>query len=548
MEKIKKILNKIIIISLVAIPILLFISFYNLLVGRYYVKVNNDNKTDIYDMLKENDVQISGELSKIGYHQNLGQWELYLIYDNFDIQDEWFGDGDASDLYTYIKNYGKNLATYLNIIIELLIKCIFICLILKIIFKLNKNINTKNVHYVFFIVIVILVFFIVFNNIRENIEIKKVFEESAWVKVSLKPETTQEEINNLIKEIEKMPYFRTVKFESKEDIFDGYGDIDNYRDGIKMECYCLKDNNGKFDDFAYFKNIEKELKKYDCIESVGNHSLLDLYKAGGMNRVNKFKEKVKKIEEREKEEQNSYNTINNEVQMESNNEVANKIENNISYANHYDLTVFSNYYGKNISYTKTVDLLNKFCNEYYIYLVNSESMTGNNPGIYVYLSRNTTADKMLKDSIVSTIKSTLKVLEESVEATYNISYGMDKKYGEYIFIERNDLRMLRGNFKIISKTDNNKNNADYIEDFNMIFNSKEFIENINNNYNIDITNNVKLWSMEKNNFLMNIGCENIDKNKYKEYSEYVFKTFKTFVKNKYNLELELTTDFNEVIQ
>ena len=345
-----------------------------------------------------------------------------------------------------------------------------------------------------------------------------------------------------------MPYFRTVDFESKEEIFDGYGDIENFRDGIKMECYYIEDSNGKFDEFAYFRNIENELNKYDCVESFGSFSLLDLYRAGGMKEVNSFKEKVKKIEEREKEEENSYNTINNEGQIEGNTEMANKIENNVSYADHYDLTVFSKYYGKNISYTKTVDLLNKFCNEYYIYLVNSESKTGNNPGIYVYLSRNTTADKMLKDSIVSTIKSTLKVFEENVEATYNISYGMDKKYGEYIFIERNDLRMLRGCFKIISEIDNNKENADYIEDFNVIFNSKEFIENINNNYNIDITNNVKLWSMEKNNFLMNIGCENIDKNEYNEYSEYVFKTFKAFVKDKYNLELELTTTFNEVIQ
>ena len=85
-------------------------------------------------------------------------------------------------------------------------------------------------------------------------------------------------------------------------------------------------------------------------------------------------------------------------------------------------------------------------------------------------------------------------------------------------------------------------------DFKVILDSQEFIDKINNNYDIDITNNVKIWSMTINNFLMNIGCEGINKEQYNEYSDYVFKTFKEFVKNKYNLDIEKTTTFNEVIQ
>ena len=155
---------------------------------------------------------------------------------------------------------------------------------------------------------------------------------------------------------------------------------------------------------------------------------------------------------------------------------------------------------------------------------------------------------MLKDSVVSTIKSNIKIFEDSVEATYDISIGKNKKYGDYIFIERNDLKMLRGDFKITSKTDDSKGNYDYIEDFKVILDSQEFIDKINSNYNIDITNNVKIWSMTKNNFLMNIGCESIDKNLYNEYSTYVFNTFKDLIKSKYNIDLETTTIFNEVIQ
>lgn len=241
------------------------------------------------------------------------------------------------------------------------------------------------------------------------------------------------------------------------------------------------------------------------------------------------------------------NKTNNTLNVINQNTVT-TTEENKNYAKDFDITVFNEYFGENISYKKTVELLNKFCNEYYTYLINSESKTGNNPGIYVYLSKNSSADKMLKDSVVSTIKSNIKFFEDSVEATYDISIGKNKKYGDYIFIERNDLKMLRGDFKIISKTNDSKDNYDYIEDFKVILNSQEFIDKINRNYNIDITNNVKIWSMTKNNFLMNVGCESIDKNLYKEYLLYVFNTFKDFIKAKYNMDLEITTTFNEVVQ
>lgn len=544
MKKINKILNTLIIISIIIIPILFFVSIYVSLVGKYYVSVNDANKTEIENMLKENDIETSGELAKIGYQQGLGDWEFYLIYNDLESEEITFDDGDARELYGYTKNYGKNLASYLAVIIEILLKSIFICFILKIFCKIYQKTNSKKVLYIIAIIIIIFIIFSIFNKIREKSEIKELFEESAWVKVHLKLETTQEETDILTKEIEKMPYFKTIDFVPKEEIFAGYGDIDLLKDGIKMECYYITDNNGNFDEFAYFKNIENEFKKYDCVDSVTYGSLLDLYSLGGMRRVNEYREKVKRIEEREKEEkEKDYSSI-----KESQNITDNKIENNIAYANHYDLTVFSDYYGKNISYKKTVELLNKFCNEYYIYLTNSESKTGNNPGVYVYLSRNNQEDNMRKDAVVDTIKSNLKVFEDSVEATYNISYGMNQKYGEYIFIERNDLKMLRGDFKITSKTDGSKGNYDYIEDFKVILDSQEFIDKVNSNYNIDIINNVKIWSMTKNNFLMNIGCEGINKEQYNEYSDYVFKTFKEFVKNKYNLDIEKTTTFNEVIQ
>ncbi len=214
----------------------------------------------------------------------------------------------------------------------------------------------------------------------------------------------------------------------------------------------------------------------------------------------------------------------------------------------FEMSVFNEYLGEDISYSKTVELLNIACDEYYMYLKNSEMETGNNPGIYLYLSENNSADKILKDSIVDSVKSYLEVLENSIEATYNITIGKNEKYGEYIIIKRNDLKMLRGEFEIISKTNDSNDNYDFIEDFKVILESKDFIEQINNQYSIDIKNNVKIWSMTKDNFIINIGCGDIDNVKYSEYSEYVFEVFKEMVEDKYNLKLEKSTIFNEIVQ
>lgn len=241
------------------------------------------------------------------------------------------------------------------------------------------------------------------------------------------------------------------------------------------------------------------------------------------------------------------------VNDEKNDNIDNTIlENNITeekvYAESCNLQMFSQYFGKSVSYSKTVELLDKICNEYAIYLWNSEGKTGSNPGHLIYLSTEPQSDKMLQETIVSSINSYLTVLENGVEATYNISIKNHERYGEHICVERNDLKMLRGSFKLNSTIDGMDDNYDYIEIFKPILCSEELINTINEQYNIDINNNVKIWSLTTNNFLMNIGCGGISETQYKEYSNFVFNTFKDMVLEKYKVDLDITQNFTLVIQ
>lgn len=261
---------------------------------------------------------------------------------------------------------------------------------------------------------------------------------------------------------------------------------------------------------------------------------------------------TEKIANYENEQQNMKNVaVNSSITpyIQENNSIYNNnsMSENIIYADSYNISDFNDYLGSSTTYSKAVELLNKFINEYYIYLSNSES-NGLGTGIYVYLSQDTTASTMLKNAIVDSIESYLISEEREVEGTYNISIGNNPKYGQHIYVFRNASKMLRGTFELNSPIDNNKNNYDYIENFEEILNSKYFIEKIYNKYGIDLKNKIKIWSLTTNNFLMNIDCEQIYEQKYQEYSNYIFDTFKDMIDNTYTMELLRTSNFSEITQ
>lgn len=229
----------------------------------------------------------------------------------------------------------------------------------------------------------------------------------------------------------------------------------------------------------------------------------------------------------------------------------NILENNISadiLNTNQSSEKIESYIGNNISYEKTIELLSKFSNEYKDQLVNSE-MNGvaNSTGIYIYYSEKSNTDEILKNSIVDSIKSYLTVRENEPEGTYTIKSGNSEKYGKYIYVLRNELKTLRGTFKI--DTDNKTNdNYKTIQTFEEILNSTTYKDKIKSKYGVDIKNKIKIWSLTTNNFMMNIECSEIETNKYSEYSNYVFETFKNLVESTYNMELSLVDNFSELNQ
>lgn len=256
-----------------------------------------------------------------------------------------------------------------------------------------------------------------------------------------------------------------------------------------------------------------------------------------------------------KENKNSFgNTSNIENILESDNnskEKLNSIENTSSIKesksySEFEKSELKNYLGKKVSYNSAVELLNKFINEYKNNLSNSES--DGTTGIYVYLSANINSDEMLKDSIVSSIESYLNARKDDIEGTYTINVGNNEKYGKYIYIQRNELQMLRGSFKIEPGNNGLNDNYKYIDIYNKVLSSKSFLEKVSNKYGIDLTNKVKVWSLTLNNFLINIGCDEIDPKNYSQYTDYIFEVFNNEMKQQYNLELIRMGAFSKVVQ
>lgn len=238
-------------------------------------------------------------------------------------------------------------------------------------------------------------------------------------------------------------------------------------------------------------------------------------------------------------------------EMDSFEEKSNRIESNsnikeIKPYSEFEKTELKKYLGKKVSYSNAIELLNKFINEYKNNLANSE--LDGTTGIYVYLSTNINYDEMLKDSIVSSIESYLNTRENEVEGTYTISIGNNEKYGKYIYIQRNELQMLRGTFKIEPGDNGLNDNYKYIDIYNKVLNSKSFLEKVSSKYGIDLTNKVKVWSLTLNNFLINVGCDEINSKEYLKYADYVFEVFSNEMKQQYNLELIRMGAFEKVVQ
>lgn len=302
-----------------------------------------------------------------------------------------------------------------------------------------------------------------------------------------------------------------------------------YKDGKKYvaQVYSWLDTTVRYYEYKNFFIMGSKQRIVENYYNIGIDVLADKNKERKPDNISYFDEDGKIIRNNNSSENNISEDILNT------NQSSEKIE---------------SYIGNDISYEKTIELLSKFSNEYKDQLVNSE-MNGvaNSTGIYIYYSEKSNTDEILKNSIVDSIKSYLTVRENEPEGTYTIKLGNSEKYGKYIYVLRNELKTLRGTFKIDT---HNKTNDNYktIQTFEEILDSTTYKDKIKSKYGVDIKNKIKIWSLTTNNFMMNIECSEIETNKYSEYSNYVFETFKNLVESTYNMELSLVDNFSELNQ
>lgn len=77
--------------------------------GKYYLKVDSNNREYIEKTVAEN-YKLSGTLDKVAYMQGLGDWYLFLYYEDGTEDETTFGDGNSKveHLREHIRENGYN--------------------------------------------------------------------------------------------------------------------------------------------------------------------------------------------------------------------------------------------------------------------------------------------------------------------------------------------------------------------------------------------------------------------------------------------------------
>lgn len=138
-----KLLKVLFIIALILIPICIILTIYYAFLGKTYLKVNSKNEETILKMLEENEnIAIKGKIKEIGKMQGLGDWYLYIIYEDGSQEETILDDGDLHELYMYIKHNGK-LAGTKGIIVHYIFIISVGIVIIYALYKICMYINKK---------------------------------------------------------------------------------------------------------------------------------------------------------------------------------------------------------------------------------------------------------------------------------------------------------------------------------------------------------------------------------------------------------------------
>lgn len=110
MNKVLDELSTIIVINIVVISIIIISSnFGKALQHKYYLKIDSNNREYIEDILQK-DYKLIGTLDKIACMQGLGDWYLFLYYEDGMEDETIFSDSnrEVQPLHSYITNNGYN--------------------------------------------------------------------------------------------------------------------------------------------------------------------------------------------------------------------------------------------------------------------------------------------------------------------------------------------------------------------------------------------------------------------------------------------------------
>ncbi len=120
-QKVNKYFNIFFVISLICIFISSVLIVYSSLFGKMYLAVNNKNRDTIIKMLEESEeisksseIIINDDIVRIGKMQGLGDWYLYIKYNNGEEKNIILDDGELGELYEYIGSNGSTLGILTN--------------------------------------------------------------------------------------------------------------------------------------------------------------------------------------------------------------------------------------------------------------------------------------------------------------------------------------------------------------------------------------------------------------------------------------------------
>lgn len=94
--------------ALLLIPICIILLIYYSFPGKVYLKVTSKNENAILRMLNQGtEIKVESKIKKIGNMQGLGEWILYLEYENGYKEEKILDDDELHDLYMYINQNGS---------------------------------------------------------------------------------------------------------------------------------------------------------------------------------------------------------------------------------------------------------------------------------------------------------------------------------------------------------------------------------------------------------------------------------------------------------